>query len=160
MVLGRLHPERQIYQNRVMLLSDLICFFAPYRKEHSMNSKYPAYLMLCLGVFFFSSSIHAEDSGIPYGAQIAGKFGIGLINATTGIVEIPKTMMAVSEADGLAKGLSLGLFQGMGNMLGRTFLGMLDVISFPIPTKPLINPPVVFEDFGVETSYGSGWETY
>ncbi len=119
-------------------------------------------LLLAAGTLVFvSSSGHAEDEdGIGYGAKIAGKFGIGLINATTGIVEIPKTMMVESEKEGIGMGLSLGFLQGMVNMMGRTVLGMVDMLSFPIPTKPMVEPPVVFQDFNVETSYSNGWEMY
>ncbi len=125
-----------------------------------MSSKNQA-LALAAGVAaLFAVAAHADGDGISYPARIAGKLGIGLMNATTGIVEIPKTMMTVSEQEGIGLGLSLGLVKGMTNMMGRSFLGMLDVVSFPIPTKPLINPPVVFQDFGTETTYGQGWETY
>jgi hypothetical protein len=37
---------------------------------------------------------------------------------------------------------------------------MVDVVSFPIPTKPMITPAVVFQDFAQGTTYASGWETY
>ncbi len=117
---------------------------------------------LCLAaafIAFFSASVHADD-GISYPAKIAGKFGIGLMNAATGIVEIPKTMTVESQQEGIGMGLSAGLLKGLVNMLGRTFLGAADMVSFPIPTKPLINPPVVFQNFSEPTTYGSGWETY
>ena len=120
-----------------------------------------------LMVFLFTSVIslftpysQANDNGISYPAIIAGKLGIGLINTATGIIEIPKSMMVESAKDGIGMGLSLGFVQGMTNMMGRTLIGMLDVVSFPIPTKPLITPAVVFQDFGQPTTYGSGWETY
>ncbi|MEI7868523.1 MAG: exosortase system-associated protein, TIGR04073 family [Candidatus Methylumidiphilus sp.] len=111
-------------------------------------------------VSLYPFSTQAEDSGISYPARIGGKFGIGLINTVTGIVEIPKSMMVVSEQEGIGMGMSLGFVKGMTNMLGRTLTGMVDVVSFPVPTKPMINPAVVFQDFDKETTYASGWETY
>ncbi len=119
-------------------------------------------VFLAAGLLALSSvSAQAEEgSGISYPAKIGGKFLIGMMNATTGMVEIPKTMMTTSASDGLGLGLSLGFVKGMTNMLGRSLLGMMDVISFPIPTKPLVNPPVVFQDFDQETTYGEAWETY
>ncbi len=125
-----------------------------------MLHKKQALVLVAGAIALFSVASHAEDSGISYPARIGGKFGVGIINATTGIVEIPKTMMTVSAQEGIGLGLSLGLIKGMTNMLGRSFLGMLDVVSFPIPTKPLVTPPVVFQDFDTETTYGQGWETY
>ena len=125
-----------------------------------MSHKKQALFVVAGLAALLSVAAHAEENGISYPAKIGGKLGIGLINATTGIVEIPKTMMTVSAKEGIALGMTLGLTKGMINMIGRSFMGMLDVVSFPIPTKPLITPPVVFEDFSEETTYGQGWETY
>jgi putative exosortase-associated protein (TIGR04073 family) len=118
-------------------------------------------LFLAAGfIAFCSPSPQAEESGISYPARIGGKLGIGLINTATGIIEIPKSMMVVSAEEGIGMGMSLGFVNGMTNMLGRTLTGMVDVVSFPIPTKPMITPAVVFQDFSQETTYASGWETY
>lgn len=105
-------------------------------------------------------ALRAGDSGIGYPAKIAGKLAIGMINATTGLVEIPKSIMTTTAEDGIGMGMSLGLAKGFSNMLGRSLLGMVDVVSFPIPTKPMVSPPVVFQEFDQETSYSNGWETY
>lgn len=121
---------------------------------------------LTLGLLATTTYAYAEEEevgdseGISYPAKIGGKFLIGMMNASTGIVEIPKTMVTESSNEGLASGLTVGFIKGMTNMIGRTFLGMMDVVSFPIPTKPLVQPPVVFQDFGTETTYGEGWQTY
>ena len=117
-------------------------------------------LGLACALALFSTALFAEDSGISYPARIAGKFGIGLINTVTGIVEIPKSMMVETASEGIGMGMSLGFVKGMTNMMGRTLTGMLDVVSFPIPTKPMITPAVVFQDFDKETTYASGWEGY
>ena len=117
-------------------------------------------LGLACALALFSTALFAEDSGISYPARIAGKFGIGLINTVTGIVEIPKSMMVESASEGIGMGMSLGFVKGMTNMMGRTLTGMLDVVSFPIPTKPMITPAVVFQDFDQATTYASGWEGY
>lgn len=119
--------------------------------------------MLCLAagaLALCAAAAHAEEGGLSYPARIGGKLGIGLLNATTGIVELPKGIVVESSKEGILRGVTVGWIKGFGNMLGRSFLGMVDVVSFPIPTKPLITPPVVFQDFGEETSYGTGWESY
>ena len=125
-----------------------------------MSNKILMAFLFASVISLFTPSSHAKDSGISYPAIIAGKFGIGLINTVTGIIEIPKSMMVESAKDGIGMGLSLGFVQGMTNMMGRTLIGMIDVVSFPIPTKPMITPPVIFQDFGQETTYATGWETY
>lgn len=111
-------------------------------------------------IILFSLSAQAGDSGISYPAKIGGKLGIGLLNTVTGIGEIPKSMMVETADEGIGMGMSLGFVKGMTNMLGRTLTGMVDVVSFPIPTKPMITPPVIFQNFDQETTYASGWETY
>ena len=125
-----------------------------------MFNKKLTLFLAAVAIGFLSMSAQAEDSGISYPARIAGKLGIGLINTVTGIIELPKSMMVESAKDGIGMGLSLGFIQGMTNMMGRTLIGMMDVVSFPIPTKPMITPPVIFQDFGQETTYATGWETY
>ena len=117
-------------------------------------------LLVASIITLFSLTAQAGDSGISYPARIGGKFGIGLINTVTGIVEIPKSMMVETAKDGIGMGMTLGFVNGMTNMLGRTLTGMVDVVSFPIPTKPMISPAVVFQDFSQESTFSSGWETY
>ncbi|MDD5036146.1 MAG: exosortase system-associated protein, TIGR04073 family [Methylococcaceae bacterium] len=118
---------------------------------------YPLALMIVL----CSISVHADEEGGPgYPAKIAGKFGLGFINVATGLVEIPKTMVVESSNEGITSGLTLGFVKGVGHMMGRSVLGILDVVSFPIPTRSMVTPPVVWQDFDQETSYSNGWEMY
>ncbi|MFM8332204.1 MAG: exosortase system-associated protein, TIGR04073 family [Candidatus Methylumidiphilus sp.] len=125
-----------------------------------MLNRKPAVLLAAVVLALSAGCAFADDGGLSYGSKIAGKFGLGLINATTGIAELPKSMMVESAAEGIGMGMTVGLLKGMTNMLGRSLFGMLDVVSFPIPTKPMLTPPVVFQDFDTATTYGDGWETY
>ena len=125
-----------------------------------MSTKPQALLLAGTLALFSLAAQSGEDSGISYPAQIGGKLGIGFINAATGIAEFPKSVMVESSKEGIGMGMSVGLLKGLTNMIGRSFFGVLDVVSFPIPTKPIVTPAVVFQDFGEETTYGNGWETY
>ena len=69
-------------------------------------------------------------------------------------------MMVESAKDGVGMGLTFGFVKGLTNLVGRTLTGIVDVVSFPIPTKPMVTPAVVFQEFDQETTYASGWETY
>ncbi len=100
----------------------------------------------------------AEDEQFP--TSIEQKLGAGLINATTGWVEIVKTPIAISKKDGLGLGLTVGLAQGIINMMGRTLWGMFDVVTFILPTKPMILPHVIWQDFDTETRYKNKFETF
>jgi putative exosortase-associated protein (TIGR04073 family) len=123
--------------------------------------------MNCLALVLVGLSIglgpaaRAETSGSrSYAATVGEKFGIGVSNAATGWVELPKTMYVSSVQDGPASGLTLGFFKGIANLAGRSLLGVTDIVTFMIPTKPMISPPVIWENFDQETSYGSTWELY
>jgi putative exosortase-associated protein (TIGR04073 family) len=119
---------------------------------------YIAIFSLCLGL---ASAARAESYGSRGYAGTAGeKFGIGVTNAATGWVEIPKTMYVSSMQDGLASGLTLGFFKGIANMAGRSLLGVSDIVTFMIPTKPMIGPSVIWRNFDQETSYNNTWELY
>jgi putative exosortase-associated protein (TIGR04073 family) len=115
-------------------------------------------LTLILGIAT-ASSLHAAD-GEPYPESLEQKLGAGLANATTGWVELAKTPMVISKKDGLGMGLSVGLAKGVVNTIGRTFWGVFDVVTFIIPTKPMIEPHMIWQDFDTETSYNSKFETY
>ncbi|MDD5034312.1 MAG: exosortase system-associated protein, TIGR04073 family [Methylococcaceae bacterium] len=103
---------------------------------------------------------HAERPSQGYPSAIAEKLGGGVVNAATGWVEIPHTLYAASNQDGPALGLTLGFFKGVVHTLGRSLNGVMDIVTFPIPSKPMINPHFVWENFERETSYNSTWELY
>lgn len=101
-----------------------------------------------------------RETSRGYTGTAAEKFGTGVTNVATGWVEIPKTMYVSSMQDGLPSGLTLGVFKGVANTLGRSFMGLADMMTFMIPTKPMVTPSVIWRDFDVETSYNSTWELY
>ncbi len=99
-----------------------------------------------------------EDGKFPN--SIEEKLGAGFANTTTGWVEIVKTPIAVSKKDGIGMGLTLGVAQGFINMMGRTLWGLFDVVTFILPTKPMIEPHVIWQDFDQETRYKNRFETF
>jgi hypothetical protein len=38
--------------------------------------------------------------------------------------------------------------------LGRTGCGIVDLITFPIPTKPIAYPVYIWDNFDIDTTYG------
>jgi len=46
---------------------------------------------------------------------------------------------------------------GIVHMLGRTLLGTADLVTFMVPTKPMIYPDYIWKDFNKETTYGIYW---
>ncbi len=106
----------------------------------------------------------AQDS---YGQAVGRKLGVGFANIVLSWVEIPKSMINgynnsayESGVPGFAYGLTGGLVQGVVNTTGRVFTGVLDVVTFPLPTKPIPGPAFVWEDFRGDTHYGQAFVFY
>lgn len=101
-------------------------------------------------LFFFSTQATANDD---YFQDSADKFANGIVNATTGWIELPKNIVLVSQADGPFYGLTVGLGKGVMHTVGRSLVGIASAATFFIPTKPSISPLYVWDDFSKETTY-------
>jgi len=89
-----------------------------------------------------------------YPAQVGEKLGTGIVNVITGVGEIPKTMMISGREKGATYGMTAGFFTGIVHMLGRTLSGAVDIVTFVVPTTPMVKPPFIWDDFHhTETSY-------
>jgi putative exosortase-associated protein (TIGR04073 family) len=90
--------------------------------------------------------------GTVTGDGTAGPFekaGRGLSNVTLGfLVEWPKTVVVETEAHGPAFGMTVGLIKGMGLGVGRTLLGVYELVTFPLPNgsdyEPVMEPGTPF----------------
>ena len=101
-------------------------------------------LLILFTLFFFTP--HAATAS-TYPARMGLKLGNGIANAVTGVAEIPKTIMVSNRAHGAAYAASAGLMSGLFNMLGRTLSGALDIATFMIPTKPIVQPDFIWRTF-------------
>ena len=89
-----------------------------------------------------------------YGRKIGQKALWGLSNATLGIFEIPKNMIRVTNKSNLLYGVTGGLGLGLLNTVGRTVVGINDLLFFLLPTKPVVYPVHPWQDYlDVDTSY-------
>lgn len=106
-------------------------------------------LLVLFALFFFSpQAAMAED----YPEKAGQKLTNGFANATTGFLEIPKTMMVDSQSNGPAYGMTFGFIKGFWNAVFRTGSGIFDVATFMIPTKTVASPKVIWEDFNKPTT--------
>jgi putative exosortase-associated protein (TIGR04073 family) len=76
----------------------------------------------------------------------------------TGIAEIPKNIIIASHNEGPAYAATAGVMTGFLHMLGRTLCGVTDLVTFMIPTKPIVRPNYVWQSFNKETTYSGNWE--
>ena len=61
------------------------------------------------------------------------KLGRGGANLVTGWMEVPVQISRTTEESGSLAGSSLGFVRGLLFGVGRTALGVLEIVSFPLP---------------------------
>lgn len=84
------------------------------------------------------------------------KFVSGIANVATGVVELPKNIVLTSQDKGIHYGMTIGLVSGVAHTIGRTIVGLMDVVTFMVPTGPSsVQPQYVWNDFSRETTYGA-----
>ena len=101
-------------------------------------------------LFLFSSQAAAADS---YISQSGEKLVCGITNVFTGFVELPKNVILKSQQEDGFYGAAVGLGAGIMHSVLRTFVGLLDVVTFVIPNVPSVSPNYVWQDFSRETTY-------
>ena len=112
-------------------------------------------LPILFALFFFVPYVAMAQS---YPTKVGEKLGNGIVNVVTGVAEIPKTVMITSRAKGPAYAATVGVMTGIVHMMGRTLFGTVDLVTFMIPTRPLVNPDYIWYNFNRETSYNLTWQ--
>jgi putative exosortase-associated protein (TIGR04073 family) len=112
-------------------------------------------LVVVLSLCFLTPNM---ASATTYPDRMGTKLGNGMANIITGIVEIPKAVINGNRKNGAAYAATAGFMTGMVHMMGRTLCGAADVVTFMIPTKPIINPDFVWQNFKQDTGYKGTWE--
>ncbi|MGZ8136276.1 MAG: exosortase system-associated protein, TIGR04073 family [Methylococcaceae bacterium] len=97
-------------------------------------------------------------SASTYASRLGTKMGTGIVNAATGVAEIPKTIVVTNRLHGPAYAATAGFLTGLFHMMGRTLSGVGDLVTFVVPTKPIVQPNYVWENWDKETSYRKTWE--
>ncbi len=90
-----------------------------------------------------------------YGSQVGHKALNGFANITTAVLEIPKNIINTTNDSNIAWGFVGGLTKGILNTGGRIVVGATDLITAPVPTRPIANPAYIWDDFDQDTQYGS-----
>ncbi|MER2512855.1 exosortase system-associated protein, TIGR04073 family [Nitrosomonas ureae] len=114
-------------------------------------------LVVSLSFLFSSQAIANEEiSGDSYLNKAGLKFLSGLVNVATGWIELPKNIILTGQKDTPVSGLTivtLGVLQGAWYTINRTGCGVVDLVTFMIPTNPLVDPVFVWNDFLRETEF-------
>lgn len=73
----------------------------------------------------------AEEPSVP--DKMTGKLVRGTVNFATGWTEIPLRTYRVWNDEGWMAGLFRGPIDGFGWFIARTFAGMVEIATFPVP---------------------------
>lgn len=84
-----------------------------------------------------------------YGEKIGKKALNGVVNIHTGFLEIPKAIINNTNAkdSNIIFGLVGGAIEGTLNTVARTAAGVGDLTLFLLPTKAIVQPQYVWDDF-------------
>ena len=111
-------------------------------------SRVGALLAVCLlaqsaSAATMSSTMTAESGPVR-------KLSRGLANTFAGVLEIPLAISRVGKDEGPVAAFSWGLLQGVGAAWIRTFIGVMELATFPVPLpkqgyEPILEPEFLFE---------------
>jgi putative exosortase-associated protein (TIGR04073 family) len=89
-----------------------------------------------------------------YASKVGHKAARSFANLLTAPLEIPKNVINVTNQSNVFYGILGGGFKGIVHTAGRLGVAIADLISIPLPTKPIAHPIYVWEDFDIDTTYG------
>ena len=102
----------------------------------------------------------AEREDKSYGEKTASKFGNGVIDIATSLLEIPKTIISTTKKEGIASGLTFGLAKGVANTAGQAVTGAANIVSFPVPQEienPMKAKKSNIEALDMENEFGDAF---
>lgn len=107
-----------------------------------------------------------------YGSLVGDKALNGFANIVTGPLEMPKSIINqinynynysnnynnnnnnYDPDNNIIYGIFGGIISGTINATGRIITGVTDLVTAPLPTKPIVQPKYVWDDFDKTNSYG------
>ncbi|OTE97610.1 hypothetical protein BCS42_05845 [Crenothrix sp. D3] len=91
-----------------------------------------------------------------YGDKVGNKALNGFTNITSSWLEVPKSIVNNTNAEGsnIVFGLVGGAIEGTLNTVGRATAGVADLVTAPLATKPIVQPQYIWEDFDEASTYG------
>lgn len=113
------------------------------------------------GALMTVPSAHADS----YMTGFSNKVSQGLTNTAFGFIEIPKNIVNISNEQNIFVGTTWGLLRGTAHAVGRTLVGVAELVTSPIPTKEFAAPAYVWDRFSEDSRYfglhyPGYWTTY
>jgi putative exosortase-associated protein (TIGR04073 family) len=130
------------------LIACLLTAFAPLIQADMQQQGYG-------GDMAYTSVSRADNlQQRSYGSKVGNKALNAFANLTTSWLEIPKNIINTTNKSNVFYGLVGGLFKGIVHTAGRIGVGVADLVTIPMPTRPIAQPAYIWDDFDVDTSYG------
>ncbi|MFA6052510.1 MAG: exosortase system-associated protein, TIGR04073 family [Methylobacter sp.] len=128
-----------------------------------MNKKHLFIACVLSSALLSAAPAYAEEH--DYLSGFTCKLSQGLLNTATGVIELPKNIINISNDENVFVGLTWGLVRGALHTVSRTVVGVAELITSPIPTDDYISPPYVWNRFSEDTRYfglhmPGFWTTY
>lgn len=93
-------------------------------------------LLINLCVFDSAFAVQHES----YSRQVLHKLGRGLHDVVLSPIEVPRLIYKEFELNGPVASIFAGPFEGLGYMVRRLLVGVYEVVTFPIPQDPILDP--------------------
>ena len=121
-------------------------------------------LSIAIAAVIIGTPVLGAAEGRAYPVETISKLGRGLMNILASPSELPVNMFKQArEAEkhgdndsGVEVGYFTGFFVGVGFVFARIGVGVADVVSFPVPTKPFMSPATpdgLFEAIDKDSGY-------
>ena len=123
-------------------------------KNYALPLLFASVLLVFSSVSFAEEQQRYGYEEQSYGSKVGDKALNGFANMTTGILELPKNIINESNKTNIVWGILGGTIKGALHTAGRVLAGLTELITAPLPTKPIVHPVYVWDDFDVDTSYG------
>ena len=102
--------------------------------------KYKRWAVTAVFMLVLAGARPSEAASTPF-----SKLGRGLGNILTGWLEIPAQIGQTTETQGSFAGLTVGPLKGLAFGIGRTVMGVVEAVTFPLPNHAS-GPDVLQED--------------
>jgi putative exosortase-associated protein (TIGR04073 family) len=97
-----------------------------------------------------------QQEDARYRKQVGDKALLGATNIISSPLEIPKNIINLTNEPGgnIFYGIIGGVIRGSIDVAGRVTNGVSDLVTAPLPTKRVVEPRYVWDDFDQYDSYG------
>ena len=89
--------------------------------------------MIAVTAVVCSNSVSAAENEPAWFTRPAEKLGRGIANVAFGVLELPMQWTIVSREDGGIAGLTYGTLKGVGHIVARVCVGVVEIVTFPFP---------------------------